>query len=313
MGAGFSRFLTLFDQNYPPKSKFATSHIHDLSGRVVIVTEPEGGNSGVGKETIKVLLLHNAKVYMASRSKSRAAEAIQELKTATGKQAHFLELDLSSLESIRKAAQEFMRGLMWPPKEQITSDGYDLQFGTNVIGHFYFTELLMPALLAGKETSLDGHARVVTTSSSGAYFHTLKWDTFVDGPARLQMSTQDLYYQSKFANVVVARQVAKRYGDQGILSVSVNPGVLRTDLQRYIPNWQRPFMYVLLHPAWKGALTQLYAGTMPEALNHNGEFFIPWARVGRCRDEAYDDGIGERLWDWLQDQVKSNDQSPIPQ
>lgn len=90
------------------------------------------------------------------------------------------------------------RGLMWPPKEQITSDGYDLQFGTNVIGHFYFTELLMPALLAGKETSLDGHARVVTTSSSGAYFHTLKWDTFVDGPARLQMSTQDLYYQSKF-------------------------------------------------------------------------------------------------------------------
>lgn len=52
---------------------------------------------------------------------------------------------------------------------------------------------------------------------------------------------------------------------------------------------------------------------MPEALNHNGEFFIPWARVGRCRDEAYDDGIGERLWDWLQDQVKSNDQSPIPQ
>ena len=79
----------------------------------------------------------------------------------------------------------------------LTKAGYDLQWGTNVLGHFYFTELLMPALVAGAKTSPDHHARVVTTSSSGAYAETLHFDTFKDGPARKKMSTEQLYYQSK--------------------------------------------------------------------------------------------------------------------
>lgn len=120
----------------------------------------------------------------------------------------------------------------------------------------------MPALLAGKETSPDGHARVVTTSSSGAYFHTLQWETFVDGPARRKKTPMDLYHQSKFVsfltsmvikthrsnqlypqgNVVVARQVAKRYADKGIISTSVNPGNLKTDLLRHASAIQKFFV-----------------------------------------------------------------------
>ncbi|RPD52041.1 hypothetical protein L227DRAFT_515406, partial [Lentinus tigrinus ALCF2SS1-6] len=61
----------------------------------------------------------------------------------------------------------------------------------------------------------------------------------------------------------------------------------------------------VLYPTPYGALTQLFAGTMPEALNYNGEFMIPWARVGRCRPEAYDDELGERFWKWLEDEVKA--------
>lgn len=105
---------------------------------------------------------------------------------------------------------------MTPPRELVTADGYDLQFGTNVIGtfaflkyasvlnsqvvqgHFLFTELLMPALIAGKDTSPDKHARVITTSSAGAYPGSLHWDTFKDDPARRKMTTYSLYYQSKF-------------------------------------------------------------------------------------------------------------------
>jgi len=317
MGLVFSLGLPTFfhwaGQQFPPKSKFSTDEIPDLTGQVMIVT---GGNVGIGYETIKALLQHNAKVYMASRSPEKAAKAIEELKSATGKEAIFLQLDLASLSSVRRGAEAFLSkekelhvlfnnaGVMWPPVELLTEDGYDLQFGTNVPGHFFFTELVMPALLAGKETSADQHARVITTSSSGAYMYTLNWESFRDGPARRKMGTMDLYHQSKFGNVIVAREVAKRYGDKGIISVSLNPGNIRTELQRYVSGTKRKLMNVALYPAPMGALTQLWAGTMPEVLNHNGKFLVPWARVGRCRKEAYDDQTGERLWNWLQEQVK---------
>ena len=84
-----------------------------------------------------------------------------------------------------------------------TKDGYDLQFGTNVLGHFYFTKLLMPALIAGVASSPDHHARVITTSSSGAYLNTLHWDTFKDTPQRRKMAREALYYQSKFVRLLV--------------------------------------------------------------------------------------------------------------
>ena len=133
---------------------------------------------------------------------------------------------------------------MWTPIEQLSEEGYDLQWGTNVVGHFYFAQLLMPALLAGVRTSPDHHARVITTSSSGAYLQTLEYDTFRDGRARRELGSTQLYYQSKHVrssplpffdwacnlrwttqgNAIVARQMAKRYADRGIISISVNPG-----------------------------------------------------------------------------------------
>ena len=75
-------------------------------------------------------------------------------------------------------------GVGLPPIEQLTADGYDLQWGTNVLGHFYLTELLLPALTAGARTSADQHARVITTASGAAYGGTIFWDAFRDGPAR---------------------------------------------------------------------------------------------------------------------------------
>ena len=72
-----------------------------------------------------------------------------------------------------------------------------MQWGTNVVGHYYFTELLIPALLAGVKSAPDQHARVITTASSGAYFDTLHWDTFKDTPERKKQTKQTLYFQSK--------------------------------------------------------------------------------------------------------------------
>ncbi|KAI0776357.1 NAD(P)-binding protein [Irpex lacteus] len=301
---------------------YGTKPIFCAEGRTYLTTLiiNAGGYTGIGKETTKALLNRNAKVYIASRSKVKADAAIQELKEATGHEPLFLQLDLASLASVRQAAEEFLTkeltlhilfnnaGVMTPPIEQTTSDGYDMQFGTNVLGHWYFAKLLLPALLRGKETSPDQHARIITTSSSVAYFTTLHWDTFKDGPARKALGTQMLYSQSKFANAVVAREFARRYGDQGIISISVNPGNIKSELQRNMTKLQHFFVdTLLLYPTPMGALTQLYAGTMPEALNYNGEarrfFLIPWARLGRLREEAYDTELGIKLWDWLEEQV----------
>ncbi|PCH40328.1 NAD(P)-binding protein [Wolfiporia cocos MD-104 SS10] len=305
-----------------PWGNFTVDQIPDLTGQVMIVT---GGNVGIGRETIKALLQHNAKVYMASRSKEKADEAIKHLKEETGKAAIFLELDLSDLSSVRRAAKEFLSkeselhalfnnaGVMVPPIEMVTKDGYDMQFGTNVVGHHLFTQLLVPALVAGKRASPDHHARIITTSSAAAMSGFINWDTLKDGPVRRARSTRAMYAQSKLANAIVARQLAKRYADQGIISMSVDPGSIRTDLQRHAKEefstgikaiLLEIVFWALLRPTPFGALTQLWAGTMPEAIHHNGKYLIPTARVGTCRPEAYDDELGARLWDWLEHEVQ---------
>ncbi|OBZ78995.1 hypothetical protein A0H81_00306 [Grifola frondosa] len=303
------------EQSFPPEPQFSIEQIPDLTGRVVIVT---GGSTSVGRETVKVLLKHNAKVYLAARDREKTCAAIKELQDETGKEAIFLELDLSRFHSIQTAAKQFLSkepelhilfnnaGVMACPIDLVTIEGYDMQFGINVVGPFLFTELLLPALKAGAEASPDHHSRIITTSSSAAYCHTINWDALRDGPARTNMSPSTLYCQSKFANVVVAHEAAKRYADMGIISISCHPGNIETDLQRCFGSRFRQLLNHVLYPAPMGALTLLWAGTMPETLNYNGQFLIPFARVGRCREEAYDPALGERLWNWLEDQVHNN-------
>lgn len=135
---------------------------------------------------------------------------------------------------------------MGPPIESITSDGYDMQFGTNVLGHYYFTTLLLPALLAGANSSPDKKVRVVNTSSIGHEYGDLDFNTFKDSPSRRKKTTEWLYFQSKFVslfqswfyelligvwylikgNIVFSNELARRYGDQGIVSTALNPGKL---------------------------------------------------------------------------------------
>ncbi|KAI0704511.1 NAD(P)-binding protein [Cerioporus squamosus] len=309
--------LKLLQQSvYPPKPHWTPDQLPDLSGRVMLVT---GGNTGIGKEIIKELLKHNAKVYMASRSREKALAAIEELKTETGKEAHFIQLDLNSLASVRQAAEEFLSkeealhtlfnnaGVMWAPVADVTADGYDLQFGTNVLGPFFLTQLLLPALLKGKGSSPDGHARVVVTSSAYAYLGHLNFETFKDGPERRKMSTEELYNQSKLADVLVAFELARRYGEQGIVTVALHPGILKTDLMRHINAVKRAALHAVHWPVPMGAITPLYAGAAPEGLKLNGKWLIPWAREEECfNKQAYDEKLAGRLWGWLEEQVRGH-------
>ncbi|KAG2146149.1 NAD(P)-binding protein [Suillus bovinus] len=255
-----------------------------MSGKVVLVT---GANSGIGKETARVLLTKNAKVYVACRDKAKGEageDAIRDLKS-TRKEVYFLQLNLANLKSVKASGEDFLRepvlhvlfnnaGVMAPPIELLTDDGYDLQFGTNVLGHFYFTKIIMLALLAGAAQSPDGTARIVNTASNAHWFGRLDYDTFKDSSARKQKSAMSLYGQSKMGNILFVAEVARRYGNQGVVSTALNPGGIKTELGRY-----RDSFYDVSF----GALTQLYAETTTEGANLNGKYLVPWPCIGNTR------------------------------
>ncbi|KAJ2929751.1 hypothetical protein H1R20_g7318, partial [Candolleomyces eurysporus] len=287
----------------------------------------------------QALLNHNAKVYIATRSQEKTEKAIEDLKNETGKEAIFLKLDLANLKSIKAAAEEFLRfapphpcnapapflTLQWPlctarrrncmsssimqvlwcpPMDDLTADGYDLQFGTNTLGHFYFTKLLLPALLKGAKSSPDGTARVVNTSSSASLMASkINFDTLKDSPARRKSGPNQLYAQSKLGNAIFAKELARRYGDQGIVSTGLNPGNLTSDLQRHLGRIETKVVGLLLHPTPMGALTQLWAGTTQEGATLNGKYLIPWARIGTGNPVIQDEKVGADLWKWFEDQV----------
>ncbi|KAI0027889.1 NAD(P)-binding protein [Vararia minispora EC-137] len=307
MGGWFS----IISQAYPPKARWSVDDIPDLRGKVAIVT---GGNSGCGFETCKQLLRHGAKVYMAARDENRAREAISVLRMKTGREPIFLPLNLTNMASVREAAEAFLAqeeelhilfnnaGIMRCPIEWVTDDGFDMQFGCNVLGHHFFTQLLLPALLNATEESGE-KARVITTASSAAYMGRINFDTFVDGRQRRRQRTELLYCQSKLGNIIVSREFARRYGHK-LVSTSLNPGNIDTGLYRHFYWLASAFLSVTLNrqPQSMGALTQLYTGTAPETASANGKFFIPWAREGTPPRLANDPIIAERLWSWLEAQ-----------
>ncbi|CAE6510766.1 unnamed protein product [Rhizoctonia solani] len=317
----------IISQSFPPKSLFTVEQIPDLTGQVMIVT---GGNTGIGKETCKALLIKNAKVYLAARSKSRADAAIEWLKSETdGKAPVFLELDLANLASVRKAVEEFKSkeqelhvlfnnaGVMGTPVEQRTADGYDLQFGTNVLGHYFFTTLLLPTLIhTAKFSSLAcGHTRVINTSSSAVY-HAPKggiiWETLGIGAPSLRacktLGPNQLYYQSKLGNVLFSNEVAKRYAEQGIISSSLNPGAIFKQNSCATCHGCLLNSSVLLS-ILRAMELSLNCGPAPcprVRTTTARQFLIPWARAGDAGPYSHDEKLAERLWAWLEEQVKEH-------
>ncbi|KAF9219365.1 NAD(P)-binding protein [Gyrodon lividus] len=309
MGLAYSLFR---ESLYPPTPHFSQDSVPDLSGKVALIT---GANAGIGKETARVLLAKNAKVWIACRNVSKGEAALKELKECTGRDAHLLKLNLSNLKSVKETADEFLRqenqlhilfnnaGVMNPPIEMTTDDGYDLQFGTNVLGHFYLTKLLLPTLISTAKSSPEGTVRVVNTSSNAHWIDGLRFDTFKDGPKRRAGSTYRLYGQSKTGNIIFSAELHRRYHDQGIISTALNPGGIRTELQRHHGSLSQKLGSMLLWDVSYGALTQLYAGTSPEADKIGGQYLVPWARIGTPRADTQDPQLGKELWTWLEEQV----------
>lgn len=263
--------------------------------QVALVT---GGNAGIGLETVRWLLKKNAKVYMASRSKQRAEEAIAKLEKENlpGKVV-FIQLDLADINNIKGFPSRFQEyedhldllfnnaGLTAFKPNQVTKDGYEIQIGTNSLGPHYLTRLMIPFLEAALKQTPDRPPRVVFTSSllhrfSSPDGFTPKDPTGENTKRPFHTSAINRRYAtSKLANILSANKFQREFGAKGIVFSSVHPGALRTEIMR---EWKSPvhkFMrWAFFYPQEMGPLTQLYAGTAPETAVKGGSYFAPWGR-----------------------------------
>ncbi|GME64708.1 Short-chain dehydrogenase/reductase SDR [Neofusicoccum parvum] len=285
---------------------FTERELADQRGKVHIVT---GGYSGVGLELVKLLHAAHATVYVAGRSADKAAQAIDAVKKAQpdGGRVEFLQLDLAHLASIKKSADEFVAkeerldvltnnaGVMFPPKGSVTEEGHELQMGTNCLGPFLFTQLLLPLLRKTAAASPPGSVRVTWAASLATDLlspaHGVDLDEATGAPKVLGLPQQN-YGQSKSGNVLLGAEFARRHREDGIVSA-------RT----------------MLYPAIKGAYTELYAGWSPDiSLENSGCYVVPWGRIQTPRsgiEEAIkrkDEGgagVAEKFWGWCEKETKA--------
>jgi NAD(P)-dependent dehydrogenase (short-subunit alcohol dehydrogenase family) len=296
------------------KMTFSTNDIPDLDGKVVIVT---GANSGIGKETAKELFFHGAHVILACRSKERTIPVINEfeeegLENRRIGKVEFMELDLSSLDSVKKFTENFKTknlplhilvlnaGLMNITAFELSKDNIEIQFATNHLGHFLLTNELLPIL----EESAP--SRIVVVSSM---MHQFAWwgneGICFDGlndPKSYNLFFAG-YNQSKLANILFAKELARRLKSKGIENVYVNslhPGVISSGVVR---NWMKTFSFIYKHfimDTKTGALTTLYCCVSEEIERKNlsGKYFVPFGEEKEPSKLAQDLKLARKLWDF---------------
>ncbi|WP_460303558.1 oxidoreductase [Actinocorallia aurea] len=282
-------------------SKWTAADIPDQTGRTFVVT---GANSGLGLESARRLAEHGAHVIMTARDPEKGRAAAAGLPGSV----EVRTLDLADLESVARFAAGVERadvlvnnaGVMMTPR-RTTAQGFELQLGTNHLGHFALTALLYPVLRAGSAP------RIVTVSSG---LHKRGRIDFDDLAAERSYSPSRAYAQSKFANVLFALELDRRLraaGDPAI-SVLAHPGYSATNLQTSGPTGLlslggRIGNLLLAQHVSKGALDQLYAATAPGV--QGGEFYGPDG-LGESRGHpvlvrpvrsATDPETARRLWD----------------
>jgi NAD(P)-dependent dehydrogenase (short-subunit alcohol dehydrogenase family) len=291
--------------------------IPDLSGRTAVVT---GANSGLGLHTSIELARHGAHVLMAARDPHRGDEALRQVRAAAGTagrqpEVDLLTLDLADLSSVRAFAAAVIAahhrldllvnnaGVMALPRRETTVDGFERQLGTNHLGHFALTGLLLPALLGGA-------SRVVTVSSTAHRRGRIALD---DLQSERGYRPWAAYGQSKLANLLFTMELQRRSDAAGadLVSVAAHPGVSATNLVLAGPGSGRPSWLsavldagsrLLSQSAEAGAWPSLYAATAPGV--RGAEFFGPAGLRGArgypvravARPSAYDPDLAADLW-----------------
>ncbi|RDW86026.1 hypothetical protein BP5796_04351 [Coleophoma crateriformis] len=326
MGTSFSSAIT---QIFPPKPKFTEKNLPDLQGKVYLIT---GSNTGVGKQLARLLYSKNAKVYIAARSELKAKQAIADIQkaapTSTGALA-FLHLDLGDLTTIKASVERFLAaesklhvlfnnaGVMRTEKEITrTAQGYESHIGINNVGTFLFTKLLTPILVATAKSEAPNTVRVIWVSSSGTEFlaHKNVGVALDNLDFHIEKAPMERYSISKAGNWCHGVEFAKRYKSEGVISISLNPGNLSSDLFRDQGALFKIFVKLVQYPPINGAYTELFAGLSPRiTLALSGSWVIPFGRIYPIRKDLNaamktksEGGTGgtHDFWEWSEQQVK---------
>ena len=284
--------------------KWKFENILDQSGKIVIVT---GANSGLGYEVAKALALKGAHVVMACRNLEKAEKAKNQILFEYPEvYLEIIQLDLSDLSSIRKFAEEFKSkherldilcnnaGVMMTPQQK-TADGFEMQFGTNHLGHFALTGLSLDLLIN------TVNSRIVTMSS---FAHKLGEINFEDINLEKNYNRTKAYEQSKLANLLFAYELQRKLEAAGKSTISnaSHPGWTRTNLQRNVLFFRVLNPFLSMKPS-KGALSMLYAATAPEA--EGGKYYGPgglfeikgYPKEAKSNDTSHDLETAKRLWE----------------
>lgn len=286
------------------------THDIDASGLTAIVT---GASSGIGTETARVLALRGAHVVMGVRNMAAGKEVKESImKEIPSAKVDALELDLSSMASVRKFASDYNRsgrplnllinnaGIMAIPFKQST-DNIELQFATNYLGHFLLTYLLLDNMKkTARKSKREG--RIVNVSSEAhrySYREGIRFDKINDQKG---YSSFGAYGQSKLANVLHANELTRRLKEDGenITANSLHPGIIATNLFRYqnsvagiIGNVGKYFM----KNVQQGAATTCYVALHPQLKAVSGEYFKN-SNLGKATAQATDIDLAKKLWDF---------------
>lgn len=294
--------------------------IPSLQGKVILVT---GGNNGLGKQAILEYARHGpAEIWMAARNLDKANEAIRDIHAQVGGSMNPvikpLQLDLNSLDSVQQAASRFLleaqrldilmlnAGIMACPPA-LTKDGYEVQFGTNHLGHALLAKLLLPILKGTAANDISSDVRVVVVSS-GAHAMAPKAGIVFDSlrtPAE-SMGGMERYGQSKTAGILWTRHMAQIHRD--IRWASVHPGVVNTGLQAGADGASLPIRVLmkvakpLRTTVEKGAWNQLWATVSSEV--KSGEYYEPVGVAGKATKKASDMILAEKIGCWTDTELQ---------
>ncbi|KAJ2895989.1 oxidoreductase [Zalerion maritima] len=295
--------------------------IPDLSGNVIFIT---GGTAGIGKATLLYLAEHSpAHIYFTGRNKTAAAEIISTAKEIDSElPVTFVRMDLGSTSSVQAAVDGFLQ------KERrldililnagvcgiapnLTEDGYEIQFGINHMGHFALAEQLLPLLLATAQDKKekegeDQGVRVVTLTAKGHSVQPKYGIDFASLKSTMPNThTWTRYGQSKLANLLFAKELARRYGGKGITSVAVHPGITGTNLVKQMGWVNRMLMHTYGGDAQTpedGAMNVLWAATSDDV--ENGEVYEPVGEKGPVPKDGMNEELARKLWDWSEKEVR---------
>jgi retinol dehydrogenase 12 len=268
--------------------------VGELSGRTFLVT---GANTGIGLATATDLARRGGRVYLACRSRQKGEAAASEVAAAAGSdEVRFLLLDLADLASVKACAQAFLAreeplhvlinnaGIGGTPG--LTSDGFELVFGVNHLGHFALTMSLLDCLTASR-------ARVVNVASDAHYqAKGIHFD-------RLERRTRGItgmpeYAVSKLCNVLFSQELARRVDGTGVTSYALHPGVVASDIWRRVPGLVRPLVTRRMLTVEQGALTSLHCATAPQEELKSGAYYADCAE--KPPSPVATSELAEQLW-----------------